>query len=164
MPQLASDVDAVCLVFSREEVGGLRVGRSADDLMHLVDDERLRTKLAHGLFFSFDGWGLDPREVHDIPECRAYLQALHTQWPYWLHFLAPDPRMWGVLLLCLLGPDPTSAAPGPDLHQVDMVRLHALLQSMLTPMNLLHAQMCLTPEQSNRIFDASITAVQGLFR
>lgn len=164
MPQLALAADAVCLIFSREEVCALRVGRGVDDLMHLLDDESLRIRMTQGLFFAFDGWEKDPREVHEIPECRAYLQALHSEWPYWLHFLAPDTKMWGVLLLCLLQTNHASANARNDLREVDMSQLHALLESMLEPMNLLHRQMRLSSGQSIQVFDASIAAVQGLFK
>lgn len=165
--QLPPDLDAICLVFSRAEVCALRVGRAADDLMHLVEDAQLRRKLAHGLFFSFEGWDEDPREVHAIPECRRYLQALNSQWPYWLHFLAPEPAMWGVLLLTLLdGPHASGKATrreaGQSAHTVDMPKVHALLEAMLRPMNMLHRDMALAALESDAIFDNSMAAVQAV--
>lgn len=69
-PPIGADIDALCLVFSRAETSSLRVSRSVDDLMLLTDDDRLRRQLVHGVFFSFEGWEDDPREVMFIPECR----------------------------------------------------------------------------------------------
>lgn len=167
--QLPPDLDAICLVFSRDEVCGLRVGRAVDDLMRLAEDEHLRNMLAHRLFFSFEGWDEDPREVHAIPECRSYLQALNAQWPYWLHFLAPEPAMWGVLLLNLLdgphaGGHAEHRAAGRSTHGVDMNPMHALLVAMLRSMNMLHAGMGLSRLQSEAIFTRSMAAVQAVLR
>ena len=78
-PDIAPDGDGVCLVFSREETERLRIGRSVDDLIVLTDDPRLRRQLVHGLYFVFDGWDNDPREVMLIPECRQYLRQLHAE-------------------------------------------------------------------------------------
>ncbi len=167
--QMPSDLDAICLVFSRDEVCGLRVGRAVDDLMRLSEDAQLRQALAHRLFFSFEGWDQDPREVHAIPECRRYLHALNAQWPYWLHFLAPEPAMWGVLLLTLLeGPHAGGHAEhrdaGQSTHGVNMNPVHELMEAMLRPMNALHADMALTRLQSDAIFTRSMAAVQSVLR
>lgn len=160
MPDIPEDVDALVLEISREEVVALRVGRAVSDLMALSDDERLRRQLAHGVFFTFSGWDNDPREVHAIPQCRRYLAALHEQWPYWLHFLAPTPDMWGVLLLCLV----ECEVEGPGRSRI--VRpdeLPHLVRGMLPAMNLLHDAMALAPAERDRIFHASLAAIQRCF-
>ena len=165
MPEIDPDVGTVILMFSRHEVEGLRSGRAVDDLMQLSDSARLRRQLAHGLFFSFDGYNDDPREVHQIPECRQYLQAVHSLWPYWLHFLAPEPGMWSVLLLCLAGGGETVLGTAARTgHSADGAAIRRIVQAMLTPMNLLHAQMGLSDPESMAIFTASMSAIEETLR
>jgi len=133
--------------------------------MTLVEDERLRRQLTHSVFFAFEGWGDDPREVHEILACRRYLQALHAQFPYWLHFLAPVPDMWGVLLLCLLEPDGDSVTlmPGSNrrARSCDPDAVNRLLQDMIRPLQLLHEHMALTQEQGEAILEQSLAAIRG---
>lgn len=160
MPEIATDVGAICLVFSRQEVEGLRVGRAVDDLMRLSEDMRLCRQLQHGLFVTFDGWDTDPREVHQIPQCREYLTAVHRQWPYWLHFLAPMPDMWAVMLLSLAsstapaGMDGLKAGSSVDMGEVDM-----LIQNMLQPLQLLHDTMQLSDGEGEVILTRSMEAI-----
>lgn len=162
-PSIGSDVDAICLVFSRGETEAPRVGRGVDDLMLLTDDDRLRRQLVHGVFFSFDGWEADPREVVSIPECRRYLRQLHASWPYWLHFLAPDPQLWSVLLLCLANPVRVdSDEPGRMKMSVDPGEIREIVAAMLRPMNLLHEEMGLSELQRKQIFERSMGAIQAL--
>ena len=162
-PAIGPEVDALCMIFSREETEPARVGRSVDDLMLLTDDDRLRRQLAHGLFFSFDGWDTDPREIIFIPECRRYLRELHAQWPYWMHFLAPVPQLWTVLLLCLADPEAAGGAQAGKLPvALPPGQLRRIVQGMLAPMNLLHEQMGLQAQQRQQIFETSMGAIQQL--
>ena len=162
-PPIGPEVDALCLVFSREETQALRVGRSVDDLMLLTDDDRLRRQLVHGVFFSFDGWEADPREVMFIPECRDYLRQLHAQWPYWLHFLSPQPEMWSVLLLCLANPvQLASGGAGSTKVSVDSGEVRRLVEGMLLPLNLLHQDMGLAETTRQEIFERSMGAIQAV--
>lgn len=162
-PVIGPDVDAVCLVFSRDETQSLRIGRSVDDLMALSDDQRLRRQLAQGVFFSFDGWQDDPREVVCIPQCRQYLRELHAQWPYWLHFLAPEPAQWSVLLLCLASSaQVASKVPGRTALRVDVTEVRQIVQGMLPALNLLHQDMALDERQRQQIFERSMAAIQAV--
>lgn len=163
VPDIGPDVDGVCLVFSREETERLRVGRSVDDLMVLTDDPRLRRQLAHGLYFVFDGWDNDPREVMLIPECRQYLRQLHAHWPYWLHFMAPIPDLWSVLLLCLTDSVQVAGAEGGKMKlTVNPGEIRRLLEAMLVPLNLLHDDMGLSELQRREIFERSMGAIEAV--
>lgn len=162
-PTIGPDVDAICLVFSRAETESPRIGRSVNDLMLLTDDDQLRRQLVHGVFFAFDGREVDPREVVFIPECRRYLRQLHANWPYWLHFLAPDPQLWSVLLLCLANPVRlASDAPGRTKMSVDPDEIREIVAGMLRPLNLLHEDMGLSELQRKQIFERSMGAIQAV--
>jgi hypothetical protein len=165
VPDIDADVAAVVLVFSRAEVEQLRSGRAVDDLMQLSDNARLRVQLGHGLYFSFDGYDSDPREVHQIPECQRYLQAIHEQWPYWMHFLAPEPGLWAVMLLGLTGGGtPVGAQAGRVGHSVESEQLHGVVNRMLLAMNVLHSQMNMRVSDRMLHFQASMEAIEKAFR
>lgn len=163
-PDIPVDVDAVVLDFSRREVESLRVGRAVDDLMLLSDDERLRCQLVHCVLFSFSGWDADPREVFEIPECRRYLQALHEHWANWLHFLAPLPDMWSVLLLCLVQGEPVTRDGQRRATRVDPAEGSSLVTGMLLPLNVLHEEMRLSERERAEIFDRSLGAIERGFK
>jgi len=165
LPDVPPDVHHLHLVFSREQLAG-GVGAVVDDLMTLTEDARLRRQLTHGLSFSFDGWDHDPREIAEIPECRQFLQALHGQWPYWLHFLTPAPAQWSVLLLCLADIRLVEGStPGERSFEVIQPGgFGALVRSMLTPLNVLHKDMQLTQPEQMDIFNRSLEGIQGCTR
>jgi hypothetical protein len=163
---LPADADAICLLFSRAEVTALRVGRAADDLMHRSEHEQRRRRLVHALTFSFVGWDCNPRPIHQIGECRRYLQALSTQLRDWLHFLAADPALWATLLLSLLPSRalpvmPATASPRGAAYALDSEQLREILTARVSPLQILHAQMGLTAEQSDAIFQRSPRTTQG---
>jgi len=165
IPEIAEDVDAIVLDFSRQEVEGLCVGRAVDDLMLLSDDRRLRRQLAHSVLFCFSGWDADPREVNDIPECRRYLQALHQQWNFWLHFLAPLPDMWSVLLLCLVEKGEHQPWDGQRrAFRVNPVEVKSLVTAMVLPSRLLHDDMGLAERERAEIVDRSLAAIDGCWK
>lgn len=161
---VAPDVAAVNMIVTRGEAEGLRVGSALDGLLQLVEDERLRRQLVHGLVLSFEGWDGDSLDPSDVPAFRSYLRALHEHWPFWLHFLAPLPEQWSMLLLGLLPSDSSDRAgtPGP-LRRVEFGEFWALMESLLAPMNLLHDQMRLGEAARHAVFDGSFAAVQGVF-
>lgn len=165
LPDVPPDVANLHLVFSHEQMAS-GVGAVVDDLMTLTEDSRLRRQLTHGLSFSFDGWDQDPREIAEIPECRQFLQAVHGQWPYWLHFLMPAPAQWSVLLLCLADIQLADGAqPGERTFQiVQPGGFGALVRAMLKPLNLLHSHMQLPHPEQMRIFNRSLQAIQGCTR
>ncbi len=158
--EIPPDAAVLALVFSRPEVVQAGVGRAVDDLMALIEDDRLRRQLAHGVVFIFEGWDNDPRPLHQIPECRRYFAALHALFPYWLHFLVPDPQMWAVLLTLLMDADTQGVQPGTADARVSMDEARSVINSMLTPMNTLHVDMALSCDERQSIFDVSLKAIQ----
>ncbi len=133
--------------------------------MLLSEDDRLRRQLAHGVLFTFSGWDADPREVSDIPECRRYLQALHKEWGFWMHFLAPLPDLWAVLLLSLVKKGeqlPPRGKRRPIV--VDPTEVTALVTGMALPLDLLHDDMGLDDRERAEIFERSMAAIEGCWK
>ncbi len=195
MPEIEPNVGAVIMMFSRTEVEGLRSGRAVDDLMQLSDSARLRRQLSQLAYYTdgnvpaalasvpkewsaqdisdFQRWWDELQSGHQaqqrklkfIPDCRRYLQAVHSLWPYWLHFLAPEPGMWAVMLLCLAGGGETvPGTAGRTGHSTDGAAIRGIVQEMLRPMNLLHAEMGLSEQESVELFMVSMGAIEETLR
>ena len=61
----------------------------------VVEDVILqRPEAARGYFqsvlFWFPAYDEDPREVHEVPEVRAWLQKVDQEFPYFFYFMMPD--------------------------------------------------------------------------
>lgn len=155
------DVGGICLMISREEVINPRVGRSVDDLMHLSTCPDRTRRFAHTVLLAMDGWNDDPREIHRIPECRAYLTALTAQWPYWMHFLAPIPDLWGVLLMAQMPPTKrVQLSPGQFAVEYDRTALRQLLSNLVNAMNDLHQHHGLDVKTRQQIFEVTMQAIE----
>ena len=50
-----------------------------------------------------DGYNNDPRELVDIPEVRALLRLLESEWPYWAFFFNQVDDSIKLLLSCVAG-------------------------------------------------------------
>src|SRR5690606_17132307 len=99
--------------------------------------------------------------VHTIPECRDMLRALHERWPYWLHFLAPVPELWTVLLLCLLPLGPGVRLPNGRIgHELDRRALKNLMLDLTIALNDLHEQHKVKLADRQRIFKAAMHAIE----
>lgn len=156
------DVGGICLVFDREEVANPRVGRCVDDLMYLSNSAEHCRRFANSVVFVFDGYNDDPREVHEIPECRAFLATLNAHWPYWMHFLAPIPDLWATFLLCLTPPGPPVAiGEGKFARRYDPGAFKELLLAQLHAMNNLHQLHTLDVPTRQRIFQTAMSAVDA---
>lgn len=101
MQQAAKEADFLVMEFSRREVTSGLIGDALDRLLTLSDSPEHVRRFANGLTFVFQGFDQDPREIYEIPECRAYIQQLTRQWPYWFHFLERAGPSFSSLL-CML--------------------------------------------------------------
>ncbi len=159
MPDIPPDVGLVVVAFSREEVEGFRVGRAVDDLMRLSDDARLRRQLQHGLVVTFSGYFADPREVFQIPQCRQFLKAVHAQWPYWLHFLAPLPDAWSVFLLCMLDSEAQSRKGSAVAASLPVRAVQDFQMELIGACTPLHNAMALPIDERFAIFERASRAI-----
>jgi hypothetical protein len=70
-----------------------------------------------------DGYNDDPRELVDIAEVRAFLQALEGEWPYWAFFFNQVDDSLLILLSCLCG----ASYPGGGAVEMDLGKLQEVL-------------------------------------
>jgi hypothetical protein len=160
LDSIPADVGGICVVVSRDEVDNPRVGRSVDDLMHLCGTRENTERFASAVLLVFDGYNDDPRAIHEIPECRQYLSQLHAQWPYWMHFLAPIPDQWSMLLLSLLPRAQRITMPnGAVASHYDEQHMRDLLLHLTSAMNNLHKQHGIERALAKQVFDDAIAAI-----
>lgn len=98
---LAAESDLIVVEVSKREVLSGAVGDTVDRLMHLSDSANLTRKFRDNLILVVDGYGEDPRELHQIPDVVAFVRAVTRQWPYWFHFLEKDGPSIGMILQLL---------------------------------------------------------------
>ena len=53
------------------------------------------------LLLSFSGYDLDPREIYEIPEIRAFMSKLLTKYPYFFYFLSAENSQKILYFSCL---------------------------------------------------------------
>jgi len=62
---------------------------------------RLRDQM-NALMFCVEGYDNDEREIHSIPEIRAFYRAFHDAWPYWLYFCNLDLDTLRAMTMCCM--------------------------------------------------------------
>lgn len=138
-----------------------RLALCARDLQQLSDHPARVEQLTGSVLFAFNGLERDPRQVHTIPECRDVLRSLHERWPYWMHFLAPEPDLWTVLLLCLLPLGPGVRLPNGRIgHELDRKALKNLVLDLTTAMHELHDRHKVALAARQRIFKSAMQAIE----
>lgn len=102
--QAASDsgVSLVVVSFSHREVVTGQVGDALDRLLHLTDDPVQSERYAGAVYFQFEGFDADTREIFEIPEIVRFFRALTAEWAPWYHFLVRDPEVQQFRLLFAL--------------------------------------------------------------
>ena len=78
-----------------------------------------------------DGYNEDPRELVDIAEVRAFLQALEQAWPYWAYFFNQVDDSLIIFLSCLCG----AHYLGGGAVEVDLGKLQDVLMRGFGGMN-----------------------------
>lgn len=158
---LPSEQHSVVLTLELNQAAGEGLQRCIDDLLHLSDNSMRVEQLPGRVYFAFEGLDRDPRQVHNIPECREMLLALHRRWPYWMHFLAPVPELWTVLLLCLLPLGPGIRLPNGRIgHELDRKALKNLMLDLSGALNDLHVQHRVKLADRQRIFKSAMQAIE----
>lgn len=139
--------DFLCLLIEADEVSPPMIGRAVDVLMDVSEDPAKARKYAQTLLVAFEGYERLPQEIYEIEDCRQYLQALTDAWPYWMHFLAPLPDQWAMVLRALLPASP------------DQQEISSLLDRLASAMFALHRQIGLPESESTKTVEEAIRAV-----
>lgn len=161
LDDLPVDARGALLRISAQEVRGQRVGRCVDQLMHLSDYPHRVKRLMCGLLLEVEGFEDDHRELHQIPECRQFFKALHREWPYWMHFLAPLREQWQLLALCVLTPDLDALRSLHGNHPAfSNADFKAFIQSLMTGMDHLQRKADLSEVERAAALVVSLEAIR----
>lgn len=89
--------------------------------------------------FCVEGWGLDPREIHCIPEVRRFYRAFHAAWPYWLYFCTLETDTLRAMVACCLPEVTAIQREGQSAVQVscDPLAVVNFLREGFGPMNVM---------------------------
>ena len=126
----------------------------------LPTGRRLR-EMMNAFVFCVEGYDLDPREIHTIPEVRRFYAAFHEAWPYWLYFCNLDTDVLRTMVCCCMKAVTAIKVDGqPKVGvQYDPLELLHFISRDFAPMNLI----CERAEMFERgIYDRS-KAVFGCF-
>ena len=83
------------------------------------------------MVMTVDGYNDDPRELVDIPEVRAFLRTLASQWPYWAFFFNQVDDSIKLLGSCVCG----TSFPGRGAVEVDARLLGDFMNQGFAGMN-----------------------------
>jgi hypothetical protein len=130
--------DIVVYQFSRSrvEVGDFSHFLSVYAFENLPTGRRLRDMINSMAMF-VEGYDNDTRELHSIPEVRAFYSAFWQAWPYGLYFCNLDTDLLRNQALCCL---PSLATVKVDKHtsvkvQLDPLELLQFVRTGLSGMN-----------------------------
>jgi hypothetical protein len=89
--------------FTRAEVEQLDFTRFEQTFAHWPQlwARELREKI-NSLTLLVDGFDNHPEEIYQIPQVRAFYQALHRRWPWWAYFLCLETNSLPLAYLCLV--------------------------------------------------------------
>ncbi len=132
--------DAIVYEFSRPKVlrGDFSAFLAQFAFDRLPTGRRLRVMM-NSMVLCVHGWDDDPREIHCIPEIRAFYRAFHEAWPYWLYFCNLDVDILRAMVLCCLRSYTMLAEDGnPNVKvEYDPLELLEFLKRDFAPMNAL---------------------------
>jgi hypothetical protein len=99
---------------------------------------RLR-EMMNSMTFVVEGYDEDPREIHSIPEVRAFYTAFRDAWPYWLYFCNLDTEELQMMVLsCLPSIAAVKVDPQPKVTvEYDRLELLIFLRANFVPMNVM---------------------------
>jgi hypothetical protein len=95
-------------------------------------------KLFNSMTFHVAGYDHDPRELHCIPEVRAFYREMRAKWPFFLYFATLETDSLKSILLCCLGDVVTIQREGHEKigSHYDIREFSQLLLRLFGPMNL----------------------------
>lgn len=154
--------DFVVIEFSKDEVKAGLIGTAVERLMLLSDTPEYADRFMDGITFTFSGYDEDPRSVHQIPECVAYLRNITNAWPFWYHFLEKKGDSIAILMLCLCDSKVVYQSGGQVGTSIDMDQLTKEMLRMFDGMNALHTMHHFPEHLNRRMTDQVAQSIQKM--
>ncbi|WP_137917129.1 hypothetical protein [Hydrogenophaga sp. 2FB] len=154
--------DFVVIEFSKREVEEGLIGTAVERLMLLSDTPEFADRFMDGITFTFSGYDNDPRPVHQIPECVAYLRNITNAWPFWYHFLEKKGDSIAILMLCLCDSKVVFQNGSQIGTSIDMAQLSKEMMRMFDGMNAVHTMHHFPEHLNRRMTDVIVERVKAM--
>lgn len=143
----------VVVTIEREDIESQNTGPALASLNRLITSKQALEASNGTISLLMSGYDNDPRELHLIPEVRAYFQALDEEFPFWFHICTRIEHSLRMVFTMLveLTPVALDAPPGAIGYRFSNDDLNAFVQQRLMAMRALHVSHGFDPEQSERI-------------
>ncbi len=138
-------VDRLVLYASHAEVEAGDIDHASTTFDKLLNPE-VAQRLKGRLIFGIRGYEDDPRDLYEIPEVRAWMQALDQVFPYWFYFMdvgPPSTLTFVAFSLCKWEKVPNGKIIPPD-------ELQRFLISNFAMMNVLSKQLGESQAENDR--------------
>lgn len=145
--------DAVVFVFDRARVERGDIGDTLGQLNTLSDNPENVRRFAGRVFFMFDGYNDDPRQIYQIPEARTFFSKITSLLPLWAHYLHRDPETVGIAYLLLCQSEPFYENSKRVSVSIDTPEANDLTRRLVSAATGLHALHGLTEEESRSIIE-----------
>jgi hypothetical protein len=114
--------------------------------------------------FVFEGWDADPRETSDIPEIRAFFDALTEQWPYWFHFAEKVEQTIPHVLRLLCRGHTRPLSPGlVGWRMESLAEFKRVMSRLFAGLNVLYKDLDLPASDNERISQEVVQLVECAF-
>lgn len=145
--------DAIIFVFSRDRVERGDIGDTLGQLNALSDNPENVRRFVGRVFFMFDGYNDDPRQIYQVPEARDFFAKLTAMLPLWAHYLHRDAETVGIAYLLLCQSEPFYENKQRVSVSIDMAEANSLTRRLVSSATGLHALHGLTEEESRAIIE-----------
>lgn len=112
--------DYLHVVVSGHEVEAMDLSGPLGLLKQLLHSRTTSRTFVERVSLSFHGYGGSDTELHEVPQVRAYAQALDLRFPYWLYYLDKRTNSFDLLWRCCAPPGPAredGASYPPELEK-----------------------------------------------
>lgn len=158
IPQNSSAVlDPVILVLPRSQIEAGDIDEALGLLHQLMSDPETVQSCCGRVSLVIDGYNDDLRELFEIAEVRAFIQALDARWPYWYFFLTQADDSIKLLESCLC--DSIEVVPG--VNAIDTDQLTASLTRHFAALNRLCVAINLPEHRAEEISEGVISLIQN---
>lgn len=145
------------LVFSREQVEKGGVEEALRLLHNLTSSPDYAVTYCGRASLIIDGYNADPRELFEVPEVRAFIQAIDNQWPYWFFFLSQADDSIKIIESCLC--DSIEVIPG--VTSLDLAQMERSLARHFGALNRLCEALNLPESKNQEISEGIISLIHN---
>ncbi|WP_084199139.1 chlororespiratory reduction 6 domain-containing protein [Noviherbaspirillum autotrophicum] len=149
----------VVITIQREDIERRDLEQALASLNRLIDSREALEASNGTISLMVSGYDNDPRELHLIPEVRAFFQELDEQFPFWFHVCTRIEHSLRMIFAMLADLEPVALddPPGAIGYQFSNDDLNDFVGQRMIAMRALHATHKFDVDESERIADLVIS-------